>query len=630
MPLIRAHTSAVLAEREPLLVVRLDNLLETLPRDLSTCASTAGEELVDGDPASVVELDAGLLELVPEHEAEEFAWSDQRVLGSFGFHSCLLRWMTKRSSGNTFSRFLRNRSERPMLRSSNLFLTVGATIWLGLCSPARAADPVAIGARVTELSFHDQRYERRTLADLESADVVVLVFLDASCAAVGDALPRLEVLSREFRERGAVIVGVNSNVREDVVDVGTHASENELSFPVVKDFDQSAKTRLGVSRTPVAVVLDRDRTLRYRGAISEAAGNGEGEASEPLRDAIRSVVEGKPVAQTSSPSAGCLIRRPRRTRGRGIEYHKHVAPILAKHCSSCHSSSGPAPFSLGSYEEVRARAEDIASVVATGRMPPVSHDGRLRVLSGRARLSRKEKELLRGWAAGGAVEGAKGASEDSARDGSQPTREVRALPHRVAVDTWISTIEILPSRSEAVRADALVLRTAGSPGRLAFVAPLPLGMDDYSFGDGAGLFLPAGSKLDVASSAAGRRIAWTELSDAPARRATWPRLTFRESRPGASIVSSVTSSDPFALSVIYPRLASSARDLVVSARAAASRSLRSALGGGLLGFRADRVSVQNPNHGPHPASARRFPASIGREIGSRERGFGLPVSEIVP
>ena len=51
-------------------------------------------------------------------------------------------------------------------------------------------------------------------------------------------------------------------------------------------------------------------------------------------------------------------------------YHADVAPILEARCQSCHAPGKLAPFSLLSFADAHAYANDIARAVASRTMPP--------------------------------------------------------------------------------------------------------------------------------------------------------------------------------------------------------------------------------------------------------------------
>src|ERR1043165_6668143 len=51
-------------------------------------------------------------------------------------------------------------------------------------------------------------------------------------------------------------------------------------------------------------------------------------------------------------------------------FSKDVAPILYKNCTNCHRPGEIAPMSLLTYKDARPWAKAIATLVATGAMPP--------------------------------------------------------------------------------------------------------------------------------------------------------------------------------------------------------------------------------------------------------------------
>src|SRR5690349_19572104 len=86
-------------------------------------------------------------------------------------------------------------------------------------------------------------------------------------------------------------------------------------------------------------------------------------------------------------------------------FSKDIAPILYRHCASCHRAGQIAPMSLLSYEEVRPWAASIREKVATGAMPPWHSAAPAGQFSNDRRLSDAEKALISRWAAGGAPKG---------------------------------------------------------------------------------------------------------------------------------------------------------------------------------------------------------------------------------
>lgn len=138
----------------------------------------------------------------------------------------------------------------------------------------------------------------------------VVCFLGAECPLARLYGSRLESLGREFAGKAVQVVGINSNPQDSTTDVKRYIREHELSFPIVKDGDQSLARQLGATRTPEVFVLDATDKIRYQGRIDDQYEPGVSRA-EPtkhdLRDAIEALVAGRPVAHEKTNAVGCLI-----------------------------------------------------------------------------------------------------------------------------------------------------------------------------------------------------------------------------------------------------------------------------------------------------------------------------------
>ena len=86
-------------------------------------------------------------------------------------------------------------------------------------------------------------------------------------------------------------------------------------------------------------------------------------------------------------------------------FSKDVAPILYKHCVTCHRPGEVAPMSLLTYEQARPYAKAIANAVTNRTMPPWHADAPAGTFHNERALSDHERTTLASWAAGGATNG---------------------------------------------------------------------------------------------------------------------------------------------------------------------------------------------------------------------------------
>jgi thiol-disulfide isomerase/thioredoxin len=293
-----------------------------------------------------------------------------------------------------------------VMRLARLILPVVAVL---LSAPAvLAAEPVKIGDRVGKLKFTDIRSLPRTLADFGEKKAYVLVFTNTSCPVAQRYLPVLQAMEKEYRGKDVQFVAVNSAEEDTLIATATHAVKFEVEFPVVKDFDAAVARAVGVTRTPEAVVLDSEKRLVYRGRIDDQfrlRGVRKDATAHELKDAIESVLAGKPVKTPETEVDGCAITFPKVRKPKDVTFAADVAPILAKHCWDCHKANGSAPFALTTHKQAAARADSILETITDQRMPPWFASHEFGPFVNRRGLSDAERDTVRDWVKSGTAEG---------------------------------------------------------------------------------------------------------------------------------------------------------------------------------------------------------------------------------
>lgn len=88
-----------------------------------------------------------------------------------------------------------------------------------------------------------------------------------------------------------------------------------------------------------------------------------------------------------------------------LTFSHDVAPILYKHCVSCHHPGDIAPMSLMTYKDARPWAAAIRQAVVSRKMPPWLADPAVGHWSNDPRLSDAEIETIRAWVEGPKLEG---------------------------------------------------------------------------------------------------------------------------------------------------------------------------------------------------------------------------------
>lgn len=408
--------------------------------------------------------------------------------------------------------------------------SAGASTAVANATPSASSANLLPGYRVPPIVLPNSAGELTGLGDWQDRDVIVLVWLGTRCPIVNAYAPTLRRLTDEWEPRGVQFVGVNSNPGDSLEDIAKHRQDFQLPFPVLVDGEQLLKTMLNVERMGETIVLDRRRTLRYRGRIDDRIGydyrKPEAEQTD-LANAIRQVVAGEPVTQTSTTVAGCLISARQTPAGTAPTYHGEVRAILERHCVECHHEGTAAPFALTSASEAANWASMVSEVTRLQRMPPWHADPRFSHFENERRLTADEIATLDQWArAGGPLgdEPQKTANESATSPEASSTQTVAGwrigqpdlvlkmpqaftvpaegkveyqyfvTPTNFTEDVWVQAAEPRPGNRAVVHHIIVFYRMPGQkrPVWLAATAP---GTDPMVFPQGLGRKIPKGAEL---------------------------------------------------------------------------------------------------------------------------------------
>jgi peroxiredoxin len=184
------------------------------------------------------------------------------------------------------------------------------TIAPGDKAPTFSGLPAILGDGETSVS----------LADIKE-DLVVLVFLGNHCPFVTAVEDRLIDLARDYQGKGVKVVGVcvtplpdragpdyQEYARQDTLPmIARRVKDKGYNFVYARDDSQEIGRTYGAVVTPQVFVLDKDRVIRYTGAIDDSI-NDESKVTKPyLRDAVDALLAGKAPEVTETRATGCGV-----------------------------------------------------------------------------------------------------------------------------------------------------------------------------------------------------------------------------------------------------------------------------------------------------------------------------------
>ncbi|MFC2135168.1 thioredoxin family protein [Bacteroidota bacterium] len=161
---------------------------------------------------------------------------------------------------------------------------------------------------VENFSLKDYNGEVHSLADYSTSTAIVVMFIATRCPVSNDYNSRMEQIYSDYKDKGIVFLGINSNKQEDAEEVKNHAEENGLNFTILKDPGNIVADKFEASVTPEIFVISNSMEVLYHGRIDDSRRESEVETND-LRIALNEVLEGKTPANAETKAFGCSIKR---------------------------------------------------------------------------------------------------------------------------------------------------------------------------------------------------------------------------------------------------------------------------------------------------------------------------------
>lgn len=146
-----------------------------------------------------------------------------------------------------------------------------------------------------------------TLSDIKEP-VVVLVFLNKECPYVVAVEDRLIDLVNDYKDKGVKLVGVTVVNPSTLSGIKDYMKEKKSNYVYGYDETQAVGKSYGATNTPQFFVLDKDRVIRYTGAMDDAPLKEDQAKKHYVRDAIDAVLAGKTPEVEETKAVGCGVR----------------------------------------------------------------------------------------------------------------------------------------------------------------------------------------------------------------------------------------------------------------------------------------------------------------------------------
>lgn len=244
----------------------------------------------------------------------------------------------------------------------------------------------------------------------------VVVVTSVTCPLSKKYLPTVAALEKEFAAKGVAFVLIDAVKSDKPADMTKLAADAGIKAPFVHDADGTLCKQLAAATTTDVFVIDAARTVKYRGAIDDQYGLGYSTA-EPkhtyAKSAITAVLAGTEPAVHATTAPGCALDLDDvKVTAAKPTYHNFASRLVQQNCQECHRKGGVGPFSLETFDDVKAHKGMVRKVVKDDTMPvwhaaTAEKPGDVRTFKNDRSLPAADKDALLAWLADGLPEGDK-------------------------------------------------------------------------------------------------------------------------------------------------------------------------------------------------------------------------------
>lgn len=179
--------------------------------------------------------------------------------------------------------------------------------------PATTGGGYKVGDTAQDFSLMNVKGKQVSLASIKNAKGYIVVFTCNHCPYAKAYEQRIIDLHKKYAPMGFSVVAINSNDKDvqpqDSYDnMKKLAKKKKYPFNYVYDETQEIAKAFGATRTPHVYVLDKDRVVRYIGAIDDNSEDPAMAKEHYVANAVDALLSGKEIATKETKAIGCGIK----------------------------------------------------------------------------------------------------------------------------------------------------------------------------------------------------------------------------------------------------------------------------------------------------------------------------------
>jgi peroxiredoxin len=178
---------------------------------------------------------------------------------------------------------------------------------------SEVATPYKIGDKATDFKLRSVDGKMYGMSDYKNAKGFIIVFTCNHCPFAKKYEDRINALAKKYKSKGYILLAINPNdpalEPDDSFELmKVRAKEKGFAFPYLFDEGQKIYPQYGATKTPHVFLLDKNRIVKYIGAIDDNVDSASDVKEKYLENAIAALESGKTPSPETTKAIGCSIK----------------------------------------------------------------------------------------------------------------------------------------------------------------------------------------------------------------------------------------------------------------------------------------------------------------------------------
>jgi thiol-disulfide isomerase/thioredoxin len=109
---------------------------------------------------------------------------------------------------------------------------------------------------IKNFNLKDTQNTNHSFEELKGEKLTVIDFWATWCKPCLKAIPELNTIYDQFKDKGVSIISINCDGPRSVAKVGPMSKSLKINYPVLLDIDSTVKTQLNLAAFPTLILVD--------------------------------------------------------------------------------------------------------------------------------------------------------------------------------------------------------------------------------------------------------------------------------------------------------------------------------------------------------------------------------------